>query len=34
MLVVALVIAVAVLAVDVKILNDVMQSVMKISIGA
>jgi hypothetical protein len=33
MLVTALVIAVAVLAVDVKILHDVMQSVMKISIG-
>jgi hypothetical protein len=34
MLVMALVIAVAVLAVDVKILHDAMQSVMKISIGA
>jgi hypothetical protein len=33
MLVMALVIAAAVLAVDVKILHDVMQSVMKISIG-
>jgi hypothetical protein len=33
MLVLALVIAVTVLAVDVKILHDVMQSVMKISIG-
>ena len=34
MLVLTLVIAVAVLAADVKILHDVMQSVMKISIGA